>query len=368
MRFANDRYWMLETIRQYAAERFLEDARAVRTHARHADFFAWLADDARDGVRTESRPMWLDRLEAESANLRAALDWLERAGQVERAVRMAGALYRYWLTRGHYEEGRRTLERVIPPGDGSTSVDIYNALMALGDIGRHQQDVELAQACAERMLGIARARGDLNRESRALAALATVRLVQADFVSAAGLCRQSLEIAQRVGDESMISLTLGNLAAASLYAGDHADAKHAAERAIATSPDSAPDAVDLLNLALAEQGLGNLDAACAAAGQGLETGWRNQDFLQASYGLDFAGSIALERGDPALAVTLCAVADELRETAGIPSERFEATLAARTRDTARSALGAARSEELVQEGRALDVAEGVAAAVRLLRD
>ena len=96
--------------------------------------------------------------------------------------------------------------------------------------------------------------------------------------------------------------------------------------------------------------------------------WRHQNFVLVSYGLDFAGAIALGRGESALAVTLCVAADQLRETAGVPAEPVEAMLAARTRDAARSALGAARSDELAREGRALDVAEGVAAGLRVLRD
>jgi predicted ATPase/class 3 adenylate cyclase len=368
VRFANDRYWMLETIRQYAAGRFHADTRAERTVERHADHFSQLAEDAREGLRTESRSAWIARLEAESANLRAALEWLEGAGQRERALAMAAALYRFWTSRGHFGEGRRTLERLIPPGDGTAPLDVYTALTALGEIAFRQQDLRFAQSCAERMIGIARALGDLSRESRGLTALAGVQLAQADFGAAAELCRQSLDIAQRVGDERMISLTLGNLAAASLYAGDHAGAKHAAERAMATSQDSEPDPVDLLNLAHAELGLGKLDAARAAAEQGLETAWRYQNFLMASYGLDFAGAIALGHGEPALASTLCAVSDQLRETAGVPAEPFEAIFAARTREEARSAVGAARSDELVREGRGLDVAEAVAAGLRLLRD
>jgi predicted ATPase/class 3 adenylate cyclase len=368
VRFANDRYWMLETIRQYAADGFREDDRAGRTHQRHADHFVQLADDAEDGVRTELRPVWLDRLEVESANLRAALEWLEMAGQRDRALRMAGALYRFWLTRGHYEEGRRTLERLIPPGDEEASLDVYAALIALGDIGRHQHDVELAESCAERMIGIARARGDVNRECRALAALATLPLLQADFGSAAKRCLEALELAERVGDERLISLSLGNLAYAFLGVGDYEGAKDAAERAVAVSRNPEPDPVDLINLAVAEQGLDNLDAACTAGEQALETAWRYRDFLLTSYGVDFAGSIALGRGEPGVATTLYAAADQLRETAGVPAEPVEAMLAARTREAARSALGAARSDELVREGRALEIAEGVAIGLRVLRD
>jgi hypothetical protein len=69
-----------------------------------------------------------------------------------------------------------------------------------------------------------------------------------------------------------------------------------------------------------------------------------------------------------MATTLCAVADTLRDKAGVPAEPVEAMLAARTRDAARSAVGAARSDELVREGRAIDVTDGVAAGFRLLRE
>jgi hypothetical protein len=112
LRFTDGRYWMLETIREFAEERLEESGGADALHRRHAGYFLALAEEAEPNLRGSPKD-WLDRLEAEHDNLRAAFDRFGALGESQLALRLAGALWRFWHQRGHPAEGRRRLESAL---------------------------------------------------------------------------------------------------------------------------------------------------------------------------------------------------------------------------------------------------------------
>ena len=109
LRRTGDRYWMLETIREFASERLDELGESSELRDRHAAWFAALGERAHPELYARQRRDWGDRLEAEHANLRTALDHLIGKGDGDGALRLAGAIETYWVTRGHWTEGRRYL-------------------------------------------------------------------------------------------------------------------------------------------------------------------------------------------------------------------------------------------------------------------
>jgi predicted ATPase/class 3 adenylate cyclase len=121
LRHTDARFWMLETISEYAAERLEESGEAEVPRRRHAEYFLELAEEAEPHLfgREESRE-WLDRLGREHDNLRAAVDHLQAFGDTELALRLVGAVWPFWRDRAHFAEGRRRLdvvpESVVPSG------------------------------------------------------------------------------------------------------------------------------------------------------------------------------------------------------------------------------------------------------------
>jgi hypothetical protein len=105
------RYWMLETIREYAVEQLEGSGEAEGLRRRHADWCLALAEEAYPNLTQSAE--WLDRVEIEHDNFRAALDWLEEAGATQLVLRLAGALGRFWYLRAHVSEGRRRLETAL---------------------------------------------------------------------------------------------------------------------------------------------------------------------------------------------------------------------------------------------------------------
>ena len=112
---------MLETIREYALERLAArgDGEAVRR--RHAAFYLVLAEEAEPGLLGPQQREWLERLDSERDNIRAALTWAVDAGEAEVGLRIGSALWRFWQLRNHELEGRERLEELLALGSGSPS-------------------------------------------------------------------------------------------------------------------------------------------------------------------------------------------------------------------------------------------------------
>jgi non-specific serine/threonine protein kinase len=99
------RYRMLEPVRQYGQEKLEESGEKDEVGGRHALFFLALAEEVEPKINTADRRRWLERLEVEHDNLRAALAW-SREEEGETGLRLAGALLWFWFHRGYLSEGR----------------------------------------------------------------------------------------------------------------------------------------------------------------------------------------------------------------------------------------------------------------------
>jgi predicted ATPase/class 3 adenylate cyclase len=107
------RFLMLETIREFAAERLAERPDAEEVHGRHARHFLELARRAAPNLFGDEQARWLSELAAEHGNFRAALDWAERSREVELALRLSGHLWRFWQMRGHLREAAERFRTVL---------------------------------------------------------------------------------------------------------------------------------------------------------------------------------------------------------------------------------------------------------------
>ena len=109
---AEPRFVMLETVHEYAREKLEESGEAEEIKRAHAEYFSALAEEADSELKGPDQLQWLQRLEAEHDNMRAALGWALQPGETEVVLRLGDALWWLWSVRGHYSEGRRWLEEV----------------------------------------------------------------------------------------------------------------------------------------------------------------------------------------------------------------------------------------------------------------
>lgn len=220
------RYSLYEMIRDYARAKLDEQGQLDRARQIHAEHYYRLAQSARPHVTQGSEQVnWINRLEVEHNNLRAALTWsLESADRAEFAYRLAEALHDFWQIRGHLSEGRRWQEQVLA-SEADPSAVRAQLLSNVGQLARMQGDYVPAHAALEQALIIQRQLNDAAGECRSLEQLAILAGSQGDYARARDLLEQTLEKRRALGDERAAVVTMNNLAIATRRLKDFARAE-----------------------------------------------------------------------------------------------------------------------------------------------
>jgi len=215
---AAPRFAMLETIREYAARRLETSGEAEDLRLRHADHYLALAEEAEPHLRG-SPGEWPGRLEREHDNLRAALDRLEATGASERALQLAGTLWRFWYLRGYLTEGRRRLERALQ-GDERPTAGRGTALIGAAVMAFNNGDFVTAMLRAEEGLALHRTLGDAWGGAYCQFMLGAA-VGSDDVERAQRLYEESARTFRELGDEHSALLVTRNLASTYDDLGDH---------------------------------------------------------------------------------------------------------------------------------------------------
>jgi predicted ATPase/DNA-binding CsgD family transcriptional regulator len=211
------RYRMLETVRQYASEKLTESGERRTLRAGHACFLLGLAEEAETGLAGSEQAAWLVRLETEHDNVRAALGWFAERKEVERGLRLAASLVRFWWFRGHLIEGRTHLESLLDLAGTPTRDQVRaKALHALAILIYRQADDaagdwSVARFLLDESLAIYRRLGNEARVAAALQDLGRACAELGEWHDARDFLDESLEIGRRSGNEAGIALSLFTL-------------------------------------------------------------------------------------------------------------------------------------------------------------
>jgi predicted ATPase/DNA-binding CsgD family transcriptional regulator len=173
---------MLETIREFGFEQFNHTHELESARRAHATYYLTFAEDAERELTGADQKSWLQRLEREQDNMRAALHWAIEHSEVEFTQRMAGALQPFWFRRGHWSEGRRWLEESLAIDSGAVQNQFIRAkaLFAAGMLARFQGDFARARILCEQSLTACRDLGDKTGILKALAQLSRISSFQDD--------------------------------------------------------------------------------------------------------------------------------------------------------------------------------------------
>ena len=215
------RYDLHELIRQYAHEELIKSGEQDSANDRHLDFFLAMAEEYKPKLRGAGQLHWLNRLEQDHDNLRAALDWSLRhekevggfsqvKGQdVQKSLRLTGALYLFWKMRVHWGEGRKWLQRALAQASQSPhSPEHLRALNSAALLAAEQADTGKARELAEECLALAQDLGDSHSIAQALYSLGLVTWKQKDFAGARTHCEQALRRFRELGDKIAMADTL----------------------------------------------------------------------------------------------------------------------------------------------------------------
>jgi predicted ATPase/DNA-binding SARP family transcriptional activator len=323
------RYRLLETVREYAAERLAESGDAEAMRRAHAEWCLQLAEEAEPELTGERQTAWFAVLERERDNVRAALSHLAGADDPELRLRLAVALTRFWYVRGYLTEGRRWLELARADAAGADPSLRRRALTAGASFALLQGDYPVATELAEESLEVARETGDPRFVANALSNLGAIVLAAGDHDRAGVLLEEAVALAREVGDERISALAINNLGDLALTVGDLERAEPLFEESLhllRARGDTANVARALFNLGAVALGLGRLDAARDRLSESVIHGREAGDKEDLAWCLEGFAALeaAEERGEHA--AELLGAADTLLTEMGADFKPFERRL------------------------------------------
>jgi predicted ATPase len=203
------RYRLLETLRQYAGERLKETGEEPSARTRHLEFFLRRAEGVRVALRSPGAQKWLDRLEQDLDNFRAALAWALGSGRTTESLRLAAALRGFWLARGYWSEGRAHLAAALARVEPSQRTsEVATALSAAGLMAMYQSEMATARGLHERALAIRRDLADKTELEFELVNLGMVLMFQCDYAAAQSVCEEALAWSRQVGSREQAASAL----------------------------------------------------------------------------------------------------------------------------------------------------------------
>ena len=359
------RYAMLETIREYALERLEELEPDEATCGRYVSYFLDLAESAYPNLRGAESSSWLEQIDEDHDNMRAALAFAVHHGDLETALRLAGALARYWLVHGQLSEGRRWLEAALAqPGRSKARP---RALRGLALLDLEQGELEQPQHLAEEALALALDQGDPLEAAKAAGLLADAAWYRGDLDTAEAHYKQAVGEARAAGDNLEVAINLHNLGEVYRAAADLDRAETCLQESLqiaAELEDAFGQAGALLGLVYVADARGDLELGMALLTEATELLAGIKHVGGIAECLVSFGKLTAESGDPARAARAWGAASALGAEIGRDlSNPAVATAHEDAVAAARSALGDEAFDRHWVEGGLLSLDEAAACIV-----
>jgi predicted ATPase/DNA-binding SARP family transcriptional activator len=358
LRRRDGRFVMLATVRAFALER-LEETDGAAVRRRHAEWLTELAETLEERI-VIGDDVWLDRVQPEHDNIRAALAWsLEEAPEL--TLRLASALRTFWEVRGHFSEGQRWLEAALPRAPDAAPALRMKALSVSGSITTRLGDLDLAQERKEAGLALARELDDGLWIARELSDLGTVAAMRGELEHATEVMEESAALFRELDQPARLATVLANLGHIAGERGDYARAIEVTEEALSLQTSKTNATIAVYNLGSHHLEAGDLEKAREwfqrAIAVTLELGFKEV----MAYAIAAYARACLLEGEPERTAYLAGIADRLLADAGVelqPSERapFEAAKAKAEQElgdayaAAHDAAMAAPLEEALRQG------------------
>ena len=364
VRFTNGRYWMLETIREFAAD-VLALKTLERSGARHAAYYLDLAHRAGPELEGPAQVAWLELLDLEQDNLRMALDETQRAGRPDIALEAAIELGVFWWTRAHVDESARRFEGLLAVAQPASLR--FLGLRDLGGFALRQGDYEKARRIANERLELSRALNDDVGVHRSLQNLARVAIAEDDLDEARRLITPVVAWAREHPEEGVWALE--TLAEIEWRAGDFDRAAVLYEEFLAHYEERGDESgvagtCIRIGAVMLYQGR-NADAVPFLI-RGMELHGRVGDVGGLAFSLEVIGFAVAAAGDGRTAALLVGAADDLKQQIG---ERESPARLGPYEQAVRMAtdlLGTREFDAAYAAGRALSLDDAVALALEVM--
>jgi non-specific serine/threonine protein kinase len=364
------RFRMLEVVREYALDRLEASGEAEEMRLHHAAYFLGFAEEAEPHLQGAQPAEWLNRLEEEHDNLRAAIQW-SLTYDPGTAARLGAAIRYLWVFQGYLTEGLKVSKEILRLGDRVPATARWKLLSMAGNLAKFLGEHETARTMYEQGLSGGRSAHDSAQISLSCRGLGGLAHEQGDYITARRFMEEALAAARESNDKFGIARSLNMLGDLARTLGDDAAACPLYEDALAICRqlgNKYSTANILTNLAAAEFGEGNYTAAYSHFTEALTMHRESGDEIiggkiNISYALDGLAALAVLRGETGLAAKLAGAADHLRESINYnidPAER-------RFRDAYLASLRTVLSDDdfstAYGQGRKLKLDQGVALAL-----
>lgn len=391
------RYQLLETIRQYALEKLTAAGEDKELKCRHRDWFLALAELAEPELLKSEQDKWLDWLETDHDNLRAALTWSAANQETDFALRLGAALWRFWEMRGYLTEGRQRLAKLLALPDSPLSEATRSKVLSgAGMLAYRQGNAQAAHDLFTRALAIERRRQDPSRVAVCLNDLGIASQLRGEFQQAHDYYEESLKLAKQSGTQRDIGVALFNIGNAAYRLGQFDKASRVLPQSLKlfeddgnldgcafslhvlgmlalhrgdeeTARSNLQKSYDLRKKLGNKRGMsdslsglaraallrGETDTAHSRLAESLILRRELDDARGTAETLESFVVLAVEQGQMLRAVQISAAAAELRNTIGVPRSPIEHEEQDRCMKRARAVLGGDALEQARSIGRSL---------------
>ena len=367
--FSEPRFLMLQTIREFAAEQLEQSDEAAAIKDRHVQAFIALVQQAQPYVFGSRRKEWLDRLEMEDDNLRAALDWTLATGDAKNAMLLSACLWRFWQMRGHIHEGRaRVVAALALPKSRDYPMERLQALEAAGGLAYWQADMESAQRFYDECLELTRTTGDKQALANALYNAAFPNVVNMrESERPRQLLLEALPLFRELGDQSSVGRTLWGLGNGYYFDREYPTAKVTLEESHAvfrTVDDRFGLGWALHTHGLVSLKMGDIEAARKDFLEAIELFKEGGDVSGMVLQLDNLSQVIRADGDPGTATRLASAARVHQRSTGTGIGQL---LSEQEGRTGREGLSPQDAEKVWTEGQALTLDQALEEAVAAAR-
>jgi predicted ATPase/DNA-binding SARP family transcriptional activator len=362
------RFEMLETVREYAVDRLTKAGTHEEVRRAHVRAYVQLVDGGESGMESAATGEWLDRLDAERENVRAAVTFAVADGDAKSALSFGADLWRYWIWRGNLTEGRELLAAALSLPGGPPALR-QRALNGAGAVAGEQGHFEAAKALFEQSMALTPEVGDDNRAARISGNLGNLALYALDFDAAIERFDAGVAFMRSVDDARGLSLMLQNLGIAHAGAGHHQQAVELLTESVAVARRAGdPGHISSTLRTLARLLLDDaeeLEQALELLREAMRLSHELNERPGLTESLETLSGVAVRKGDPHTGALLIGAAGALREAAGgirQPDEdAWVQVIVAELRET----LGDDGFAAAEAEGSELDLADAVARGLTL---
>ncbi len=357
------RYRLLETIRQYAQDRLLEAGEAEKVRKQHRDWYLKLVERAQPEIQGPKQTAWLERLETEHENLRAALEWSNtEEGRTEPGLRLAAALWDFWQVHGHFAEGRWWLQNMLARSRDSPAPVRAKALVGAAILAWRQSDYEAATMLLQESLALFRELDDLSGSGQALHLFGMIAEHEGDYDRARTLLAESLVLCRKSGDRRRIAISLNALGEVARCQCDYAAARASYEESLALRREVGEKrgvAVSLGNLGHVALYQGHTERAGVLFREALGLAWELMYKVGIAEYLGGLAGAAVAEGRATRAARLLAASEGLLNTLDARLEPPDRAEYERSIAAARAGLGDAAFAAAWTEGTVMTLEEAV---------